>query len=56
MGPNSKLALYQQKFTAPGISVMGSALNTNPPPTQTVVIEYLVQPIRFIKTVNVGLI
>ncbi|KAI0696248.1 hypothetical protein BC835DRAFT_1543701 [Cytidiella melzeri] len=53
VGPYSKLALYQQRFQSPGINVLGSAVSTNPPPTQTVTIQYTVRPIRFVKDIEV---
>ncbi|KAI0696445.1 hypothetical protein BC835DRAFT_1271922 [Cytidiella melzeri] len=53
VGPNSKLALYQQRFQAPGINVQGSAVSTNPPSPQAVTIEYTVKPIRFVKDIEV---
>ncbi|KAI0766777.1 hypothetical protein BC629DRAFT_1596279 [Irpex lacteus] len=51
VGPYSKLSLYQQRFSAPGMSVMGSAVSTKPPPPQNITIEYTVQPIRFISDI-----
>lgn len=53
VGPHSKLALYQQRFTAPGMSVKLSAVSTNPPPPQTVNIRYFVNPIRFVRGLHV---
>ena len=56
VGPNSKLSLYQQRFSAPGMSVLGSAVSTNPPPSETITIQYLVRPIRFISDIQVHLL
>ncbi|KAI0091202.1 hypothetical protein BDY19DRAFT_689153 [Irpex rosettiformis] len=53
VGPYSKLSLYQQRFSAPGLNVLGSAVSTNPPPSQTVTIQYVVRPIRFVSGIQV---
>lgn len=52
----SYLAIYQQKFIAPGVEVMCQALTTNPETAkevQDVKITYSARAIRFVKDINV---
>lgn len=56
VGPYSKLSLYQQRFTAPGMSVVGSAVSTKPPSPQKINVEYTVQPIQFISGIQASIL
>ena len=52
----SYLAIYQQKFTAPGIDIMCQAITTNPETakqTQQVNIVYTTQVVKYISDINV---
>ena len=53
----SYLAIYQQKFNAPGVEVMCKALTTNPDTAKevtAVTIIYTAQAVQFIKDITVS--